>query len=136
MQQGWDHLPSRYRDDRLYALALDKKRIWVHWAEGTALQKIADRQFPDGWERAPRLLRIESGTGTVRLLPCPAEYGAAFVDGLRSSAEVRVEYGLEMKGEFWPLYETSVRMPGPHAAVSRRRERPDSISSYSIYRVT
>ncbi|ARU59696.1 hypothetical protein CBW65_00540 [Tumebacillus avium] len=136
MQQGGYHLPARYRDDRLYALALDKNRIWVHWAEGAALQTIAARMFPDGWDTAPRRLRIHSGTDTARLLDCPAEYGASFVEGLLSGAEVRVEYGMEMKGEFWPLYETSVRTPGTGASVSARRERPDSISSYSIYRVT
>ncbi|ASS74542.1 hypothetical protein CIG75_05705 [Tumebacillus algifaecis] len=136
LQQDRDHLQERYRDDRLIALALDKNRIWVHWAEGPAVETIALRQFPSDWKAAPRRLRICDGSKVARMTTCSADYGTAFLEVLMPGAQVRVEYGIELSGAFLPLYETQLRMPGATGRAASRAERPDCISSYSIYRVT
>jgi hypothetical protein len=135
LQQGRYHLPERYLDDRLFALALDKSRMWVHWAEGTAVKRIAARFFPSGWESAPRRLRVQGAHEEARVVECCSDYGSSYVEGLMSGVLYRVEYGMELDGRFFPVFETRVRMPGTISAGLSKREQPGCISSYSIYSV-
>ncbi len=134
MQDGTRDLPERYHDDRLRVVAVDPNRLWVYWDEGTAVRRLASVYLPDGWEEAPRLLRVRGGWDDQRLLPCQSGHGSYYVNDLHTGASYRVEYGVNVRGGFVPLLEASVQLPGATMFGGKReRKQPESLSSYSIY---
>jgi hypothetical protein len=132
--EGRHRLPERYRDDRLYALAVDPSRLWVYWDEGTAVGRIGAAALPEGWQEAPRRLRLSGGEGDERWLDGRSGYGSLYVEELQPGGHYRVEYGLELEDGFVPLLEGEVRLPGAGGARLPQREQNEEISSYSIYR--
>ncbi len=124
---------DRYGDDRLQTLAIDKTRIWVHWAEGGAVEQIASRYFLQEWERSTRMLRISGAAEQTQFVECQARWGVRYVDGLSPGALYRVEYGWERSDGFLSLYETSVRLPGAERFDLLPRKRTDRISTYTLY---
>ena len=135
MLQGRHSLPARYRDDRLHVVAVDPNRLWVYWDEGEAVKRVAARRLPQEWPGAPRQLRLHRAQGDVRTIDCHGEYGSCYVEDLTTASRYRVEYGVQMQGRFWPLFEREVSLPGgPRDPIApQRREQASSFSTYTIY---
>lgn len=126
-------LPERYRDDRLFALALDPHRLFIYWEEGMAVSQIAGRYLAAGWESAPRQLRVRGSSGDEKKVVCAGDSGSHYVDGLHAGAHYRVEYGLVQEGRFLPLFESRVRLPGTGSSRLPASELTERISSYTLY---
>lgn len=134
LSDGESKLPARYRDDRLHVLATGPTGCWVYWDEGEAVVRIASSYLPNGWQSAPRQLRVQDGQGNARLLPCLADYGSMHITELTAGGRYRVEYGLVVGEQFLPLLEKQVRLPGVSTETERLQIRTERISSYSLYR--
>jgi hypothetical protein len=127
-------LPKRYRDDRLFCVALDPNRLWVYWDEGEAVRRIASRRLPKGWEEASRQLRLCGSQGDERIVEGHGPFGSLYVEGLCTGARYRVEYGVRLASGFLPFLEREVCLPGgQHCEPHLLREQAKSFSAYSFY---
>jgi hypothetical protein len=106
----------------------------VYWDEGEAVMRLASSYLPNGWQNAPRQLRVQEGQGNTRMIPCRADYGSMHITELTAGGRYRVEYGVVVGEQFLPLLEKQVCLPGVSTETELMQTRTERISSYSFYR--